>query len=444
MKGVRRVQNVGIVLELEANHAIVMRKDGHFVRIPRTSEMGVGMEVGWEPVTRTVPTQSAVQPLRLRRKSTLRGWRIGAAGIAACLAVSAGLSFGMGVFSPTQAEAYAFVSLDINPSVSIQVDKKLVVIDATGMNADGVSLLQHLKLKGEPLQKAISNVVNAALQDHMIPQNDTILISTAPNTAGVNVAQVQQQAESSVKAAIQANPLTQSLHPSVFALGLSSTMWKAADTAHLSPGKLAAYLMAAKEGVHVTDVTQLTGATLEQVLSATDADDASQILRMNDPKQVGQLIHDLQTSGMLVADGDGNDSPILPAGQEAPGTKSDKGHPQQAPGKTSKPHATPGGGVIVHLGGSTLTVPVGGANPVSTGSITGKGDSHGHGGNQGQSNRSEGNKDSSARDDGAGGHDGNATGYGDGRDHAKHGHDGADSNGSGDNSSLNEVLQNLH
>jgi hypothetical protein len=427
------MQNAGIVMELEGNHAVVMRKDGLFTRIPRTSDMGVGMEVGWEALTVQIPV--GMSHARSGRRRVASQWRrMGAASIAACLAISAGVWFARGAITPMTAEAYAFVSVDINPSVSIQVDKTLHVMVADGINSDGVLLLNHLDLHGQPLQRAISMVVDSAVQNHMMPQDDTILVTTAPKVSGTNVIQVQQQVQSSMNAAIQANPNAQSLHPSVYAVGLSPAVWNAANKAKMSPGKLAAYLMAAKEGLHVTNVNELTGSVLSKVLSKADAQGVSQILSANNPKTVAQFIQNLQAAGLLVANNGSTGTETPAAGTT--NSHSGKGH-SQSPGQSGKDLTVPS--ITVHVGGSTVTIPVGPTDATSTGKRPSDNGKNGHSGDSGYSDKGDDSKHGNGHDD----HVNPGKGFGNsgGRGHDNQNHDGEQGSRQNPFTGLNIILQ---
>ncbi|GMA51933.1 hypothetical protein GCM10025857_32900 [Alicyclobacillus contaminans] len=295
----------GIVMELAADAAVVLTKDGEFCRLPRTANMHVGSTVSWD---------APEQPSHLkhgRRKAIHRSawYRIGGAAIAACVAVAAGAWWSFQDGRAT--EAYANVAIDINPSLSMTVNQAMKVLAAKGINTDGQQLLSALSKDGhrlvdETLQQALSDVTAEAAKQGMIPNQDTILISAAPVSTGPSAQQVvdkiTSEAARSVQQEIAENPQVKAHHPAVCTLGLSGMVWNAASQANISPGKLAAYIIASSEGEHLT-LSQLQGPTLDTVLSGKQAAAVSQALKTSDVGQVQRLVNALGAVAVGAEDG---------------------------------------------------------------------------------------------------------------------------------------------
>lgn len=84
------------------------------------------------------------------------------------------------VFIP---QAAAYVTLDINPSVELAVDKNLNIIEVQGLNEDGQKLLGEVDLVGLQLNKAIPLLVNQAVADEYLdPQQENVVLSTVTIT----------------------------------------------------------------------------------------------------------------------------------------------------------------------------------------------------------------------------------------------------------------------
>ncbi|WP_026960833.1 anti-sigma factor domain-containing protein [Alicyclobacillus herbarius] len=243
----------GIVLGITHRHAIVLTRDGDFCRIPRQKGMTVGAEVIWQA----------------RRSWWTRAWyKVAAAAVAAVVFLGIGI-FGAGrMLSPER--AYAYVSLDMNPSVSLTVDQHTRVMEASPLNAAGRTLLAQVHVRGAQLEQALDDLVETSVNRKMLPVGDTILISAAPAGSDDDVDDIRTVALSAVESAIRENPQAEQLHPAVYALDVSRTVWKTAHQAQLSPGKLAAYLAAHKEGMPVS-LEDLQGPTLSDVLAAAKA-----------------------------------------------------------------------------------------------------------------------------------------------------------------------------
>ncbi|MCL6597660.1 MAG: anti-sigma factor domain-containing protein [Alicyclobacillus macrosporangiidus] len=273
----------GIVLELHPDCAIVLSRDGEFCRIPRTAEMLVGVEVEWE-----APVASG-RPDRVLGRERLRApWRrLSIAGMAASLVAAAGVWFGISATRPAQ--AYASVAVDVNPSVSLEVDRNLRVLSAHGNDAEGAKLLSGLRLQGDPLGVALQDIVRAAGAVGALGSDDAILVSAAPAAGSADLTRVQQAAESALMQLVPAGMKA----PHLYTITLSPAIWQAADAAKISPGRLAAYLVAEKEGVHVQSVNDLYGPSLVRVLSDPAAAPVLQVLSAADISQLERFIDSL-------------------------------------------------------------------------------------------------------------------------------------------------------
>ena len=72
----------------------------------------------------------------------------------------------------------ATVTMDINPSVSLSLNKMGKVIKAEGINEDGKKLLEDNKLKGKTLEKAIDNISDLVIDNgYFSNENNHILVN---------------------------------------------------------------------------------------------------------------------------------------------------------------------------------------------------------------------------------------------------------------------------
>lgn len=349
-------------MSIKKTHAVVLTADGQFCRIPASPALAIGMEVSWVADAMPLPDKE-VQLGKAKRHWQPRLWqRYGMAGMAASLLVAAGIWFATNTLSPARAEAYAFVSMDINPSLLFQVDKNLKVVSFQGENQDGTTLLSSLNLKGMSLSNAVEQVVQKAASTNMLPAQDSILVATAPVNSSVSVNEIESQVEQDVNNAIQASPAAQSLKPTVYSLGLSNAVWEAASNAKIAPAKLATYLVARDEGFNLT-VSQLSGDTLKQVFAHPSAA-AMNALSSDNPNVVKTWINEMEQSGLL-------SSPVtklvtthsVPANHVTPPGSTSHNSPPPAPkgpsgGGQSVPNITIPS-VTVKLGGTSFRVQIG-------------------------------------------------------------------------------------
>lgn len=290
------MQKSGIVMTIQKTHAVVLTADGQFCRIPTSPKMEIGMEISFVPAA--APEKNRFAPWTAKRPARSRHWqRYGVAGLAASLVVAVGVWFASNSLYPAQADAYAFVSVDINPSMLFQVDKNMRVVSFQGQNSDGQTLLSTLHLKGLSLSNAMEQVVSQAAEMNMLPTEDSILVATAPVETSVSVAQIESAVKQDVKDAINASPTAESLHPSVYSIPLSNVFWQAANQAKVPPAKLAAFLIARSEGQDWT-VAQLSGGVLKQVF-ANPSPTALYALSSDNVTVVEHFIQTMQKTGLL-------------------------------------------------------------------------------------------------------------------------------------------------
>ncbi|NMP22353.1 anti-sigma factor domain-containing protein [Sulfobacillus sp. DSM 109850] len=142
-------------METERGRATVMLPGGAFKRIAtRGLELHVGQEV-WLP------------------QSPRRWYRWLAVPALAAVATAFWIQ---ALPSPQPVEA-AVLSVDINPSVNLDVSAKGVVLGAQGLDRSGRRLLEQRRVKGLTVQNAVSTLIKMAAQDgYLKNSSNTVLI----------------------------------------------------------------------------------------------------------------------------------------------------------------------------------------------------------------------------------------------------------------------------
>jgi hypothetical protein len=140
----------GVVLDVNAQFVTILTPEGEFLKSRKVKEHYlVGEEIDFFPVSDYATTKKSF--FRLERM------RIGiASSIAAVL-----LFFTIFTFYDSQ-EVYAYMSIDINPSLEAGVDKKLRVISLEAYNDEGEIILNNLE---EWLNKPIDSVTKSIIQE---------------------------------------------------------------------------------------------------------------------------------------------------------------------------------------------------------------------------------------------------------------------------------------
>lgn len=325
-------------MELHKDEAVVLTPDGAFCRIPRTQEMAVGEEVAFDRELR----RSRIGRSH-RGAARHGGWWSAAAGAAAVLVVAAGTWLFGGVLHPTPASAYTWVSIDINPSIALEVDDSLKVVAAEGTDADGEQLVTQVHLSGLPLEEAAQSIVDYAEAHDQLAADATILVSIpAGAKENASAVHVREQAVADVQHAIsQAAPQSAPRAASVVSVTVPEAVWTAAQQAHVSPGRLMSVLVAAKEGQAV-GVATLQGGPLQAVWSNPKAKEAVQSIQESDVQQLEQWLSTLTSEGAVGGMNPGHEEPGKADATGSSGTHTANNVP--IPGSAAPPGRSAGAG----------------------------------------------------------------------------------------------------
>ncbi|GAW92709.1 anti-sigma factor domain-containing protein [Calderihabitans maritimus] len=226
----------GLILEKTGDKVIILTPDGEFVeRSARLVKGEIGDEIYWNtPV------------------------RFGGIGRRLLLVAVAVLFFFLlpGIVShfiwlPVNQEAVAFVSVDINPSIEIALNRQQKVISASAFNDDGRRLLEGLKLKGWVAEKAIAMIIQEAARAGFFQpdQENTVILGVSPGGAEQEwVEKVERKLRNTARQTveeIQVDALVETVR-------LTSEDRAQARKLGLSPGKYAIFMEAVASGLKVT------------------------------------------------------------------------------------------------------------------------------------------------------------------------------------------------
>ncbi|MFC0015998.1 MULTISPECIES: anti-sigma factor domain-containing protein [Allobacillus] len=129
----------GVLIEKRKTYAIVLTEDGDFQKTGPVSDIEIGEEAIVPPIE---DRQSFVSVFsNLFKHSSIR--------ISTALALILILIFPIYSWVGQSNNAEAYVSIDINPSIELTVNKNDEVIDITGLNKDGTILINELKWQDE-------------------------------------------------------------------------------------------------------------------------------------------------------------------------------------------------------------------------------------------------------------------------------------------------------
>ncbi|MHB1392760.1 MAG: anti-sigma factor domain-containing protein [Clostridia bacterium] len=151
-----------IVAEIDKKQMIVISDKGDFIKVKRQMLVGIGDEIELKP-----------QKINL----TYRRLASMAACFLACIFLSTGV---YAYYTP-----YSYVSVDINPSIALSLNRFERVISVNPLNEDAVSLLKDTKgLKNQDIDEALSSIIKSASQKGYIDaktENQIMVVVSANN-----------------------------------------------------------------------------------------------------------------------------------------------------------------------------------------------------------------------------------------------------------------------
>ncbi len=204
----------GIVMDVKRKYVIVMSNNGGFYRARKEEAYGVGKEILFTPL----PEKS--QPF------SFSNWKVKVSSIAAACTVLGGILFAA---IPGTVPVYAYVSIDINPSVEFSVGNNWTVIKTTFTNKDGKDLLSTLpNIQGESIDAAFDQIIFAAKKEGKLQDKGNVWITSVlanqnqPEAPAINeLKQLQTELETKEKVQIQVGTTTEKIRNDAEQLGIS-------------------------------------------------------------------------------------------------------------------------------------------------------------------------------------------------------------------------------
>lgn len=130
-----------------------------------------------------------------KRTSPLRSF----ASIAAVLVlVIAGIFAVKNLGGSTADTLAAVVSLDVNPSIELNVDKNETVLSAKGLNADGKTVLGDMQLDGSKLDVAVNAIIGSMLQNGYLDDMANSILLSVSGVDGYNAETLRSQLAANV------------------------------------------------------------------------------------------------------------------------------------------------------------------------------------------------------------------------------------------------------
>lgn len=236
-------QITGLVIEIKKKTCIILTPQGEFREVARpVKNVRIGEEITSAPV-KILPAA---------------WWKPLLAAACVCLFLSA--SF---LYYRWSKEAIAYVGLDINPSVELGVNRRQLVCESNGLDADGEKLLQQVTVRGRPVNEAVEALVAGAVTARFLKPGEAGIILTTVTAAKEEIREIpdKQLVLQSVEKALR----TFGVQAEVVAEQTPPQVRRQAREAGLSTGKYLLHLRAAQKGrpVSIEELREKTITELE-------------------------------------------------------------------------------------------------------------------------------------------------------------------------------------
>lgn len=223
----------GVVVSIDKKHAVVMTADGQFVRAPIQGSPEIGEEIAFE--------DEIARPRRLNRSI----YRYAGAAAMLCILLFAGLAYSLIGSNPV----VAYLTIDINPSVEIGVDKDERVRELRALNEDGEKIIAGIRYKAVKVERVAASILEEARKTHYLDSTHEDIFIASMVLGG------QEQLDTDFES-VMTKKLDRELQSwltdhssttskiSITTLAIPEELREEADANGISAGKFAAYLVA--------------------------------------------------------------------------------------------------------------------------------------------------------------------------------------------------------
>ena len=198
-----------------------------------------------------------------------RRWQTAA--VAAMLAVMLCGGLGLHGWYGANRTVASVVSLDVNPSIQLQVNQKEKVLSADPLNEDAAVILEGMDLRGTPLNVAVNAIVGSLLQHGYLSSLSSAILISVEDADAQRAARLETSLTAEVGAALQ----TAAAGAAVFSQTLSpdAQLESQAQTSSISVGKAAL----------IQQVQSLNGSLDFDALASLSVEELQQLLTAGAP-----------------------------------------------------------------------------------------------------------------------------------------------------------------
>ncbi len=180
----------GIVLEVDDEFVILLTPEGEFIKIKKEGAYEIGQEIGKVPMRRQKGKLSFFRyhPIKVALTSV----------VAVCLLV-------LTLFSNSASnEVYAYMSIDMNPSIELAVNEDLKVLNIKGYNQEGKDIVSRLSnWKEKKFVDITKEIIRLSMKRGYLQEGEEVLITTVEKEKSHSSAQQLTKELSEMKKSYQ-------------------------------------------------------------------------------------------------------------------------------------------------------------------------------------------------------------------------------------------------
>lgn len=156
----------GIVMEKHRKYAVIMTIDGSFHKVRPVRDASIGAEVSYEILASKKSGFLFFQNHKQAKYIAV-----------ACMVLLIVMPF---YFFAGQNKTYAYVNLDINPSLEIEVNKNLTVVSISPLNDDAEKLIkQLLGYEDKEIEQVIEEIMNRSDELGLMKNGKNVLVGVS-------------------------------------------------------------------------------------------------------------------------------------------------------------------------------------------------------------------------------------------------------------------------
>lgn len=204
-----------VVVDIKGRDAIVLSKDGQFIKVRDKSPLQVGVEIDLNEKKRTLPYRFVMR----------------AVAAAAVFVFSIGIGYGAySYYTP-----YSYIDVDINPSVEIVANRYDRILKVEAINEDGAKVLEDQSFKNKPVNFAVEEIIKQASEKGYMKEEVTNAVMLTVSSKDESKA---QEVEKKVQEAAKDKIETSGVKSDVLVEKVTIERRDEARQMDISPGKL--------------------------------------------------------------------------------------------------------------------------------------------------------------------------------------------------------------